>query len=128
LTRFLPLAALSLVVLTGAGAISSGGVPDEPRELGGAYPASARPNGTVRTFDVTAAPAEVTFADGRRLHVWAYNGTVPGPTLRVRLGDTVRVRFTNHLPQPTTVHCHGVRVPNAMDGVPGVTQPAIEPG
>jgi FtsP/CotA-like multicopper oxidase with cupredoxin domain len=126
--RLLPLAALALVVLAGAGGLSAGGSLGEPRELGGAYPARARPNGTVRTFEVTAAPTEVTFADGRRLHVWAYNGTVPGPTLRVRLGETVRVRFTNHLPQPTTIHWHGVRVPNAMDGVPGVTQPAIQPG
>jgi FtsP/CotA-like multicopper oxidase with cupredoxin domain len=70
----------------------------------------------------------VTFSDGRRLQTWAYDGRVPGPILRVRLGETVRVRFTNRLPQATTIHWHGVRVPNAMDGVPGVTQPAIEPG
>ncbi|HEY2387354.1 MAG TPA: multicopper oxidase family protein [Candidatus Binatia bacterium] len=125
--RLLPPAALGLVVLAGVTALSAGGAPDA-RDLAGAYSVRARPNGTVRAFDVTAAPADVTFPDGRRLHVWAYNGTVPGPTLRVRLGDTVRVRFTNHLPQPTTIHWHGVRVPNAMDGVPGVTQPAIQPG
>jgi FtsP/CotA-like multicopper oxidase with cupredoxin domain len=53
---------------------------------------------------------------------------VPGPTFRIRLGETVRVAFTNHLPQPTTIHWHGVRVPNAMDGVPGVTQPPVAPG
>jgi FtsP/CotA-like multicopper oxidase with cupredoxin domain len=52
---------------------------------------------------------------------------VPGPTLRVRLGDCVQVKFTNRLPQPTTIHWHGVRVPNGMDGVPHVTQPPIEP-
>lgn len=56
------------------------------------------------------------------------NGQVPGPTLRVRLGDTVRVRFTNRLPQETTIHWHGVRVPNAMDGVPHATQPPVQPG
>ena len=55
--------------------------------------------------------------------LWAYNGRVPGPELRIRLGDTLRVRFTNKLSQPTTIHWHGVRVPNAMDGVPSVTQP-----
>ena len=53
---------------------------------------------------------------------------MPGPELRIRLGDTLRVRFTNRLPQPTTIHWHGVRVPNAMDGVPHVTQPPVEPG
>lgn len=60
--------------------------------------------------------------------VWAYNGQVPGPEIRVRLGETVRVRFTNHLPQATTIHWHGVRVPNDMDGVPTATRPPIEPG
>lgn len=124
--RLVRLAALGLV----AAAVASGGDARAPelREFHGAYPERARPNGVVRTFDITAAPAIVTFGDGRRLDTWAYEGQVPGPTLRVRLGDTVRVRFTNRLPQPTTIHWHGVRVPNAMDGVPNVTQPAIQPG
>src|SRR5207253_4788676 len=51
-----------------------------------------------------------------------------GPVLRVRLGDTVRATLVNDLPQPTTIHWHGVRLPNAMDGVPGVAQPPVEPG
>lgn len=84
--------------------------------------------GDVKEFEVVAAPTRLPLVDGREIDVWAYNGQVPGPTLRVRLGDTLRVRFTNRLPQSTTVHWHGVRVPNAMDGVPGVTQPPIEPG
>jgi FtsP/CotA-like multicopper oxidase with cupredoxin domain len=82
----------------------------------------------VREFELVAAPASVPLIDGRMMEVWAYNGRVPGPTLRVRLGETLRVRFTNRLPQATTIHWHGVRVPNAMDGVPGVTQPPVEPG
>ncbi|MBM4247337.1 MAG: CusA/CzcA family heavy metal efflux RND transporter [Deltaproteobacteria bacterium] len=84
--------------------------------------------GTVREVAITAAPATLPMIDGAPLEVWAYDGQVPGPTLRVRRGDTLRVRFTNRLPQPTTIHWHGVRVPNAMDGVPGVTQPPVEPG
>ncbi|HYE41654.1 MAG TPA: multicopper oxidase family protein [Ramlibacter sp.] len=60
--------------------------------------------------------------------VWAYNGTVPGPLLRLRQGDRLRVRVRNSLSEGTTVHWHGVRVPNAMDGVPVITQPTIEPG
>lgn len=100
----------------------------EVAEFAGSYPDRAAPNGTRRDFEVTAAPATVSLLDGRSFAVWAYNGQVPGPTLRVGLGDTVRVRFTNNLSQPTTIHWHGVRVPNAMDGVPGVTQPAIQPG
>ncbi len=60
--------------------------------------------------------------------MWAYNGTVPGPALRVSLGDTVRVSFRNDLDAATTIHWHGIRVPNDMDGVPDVNQPRIEPG
>jgi len=98
------------------------------REFEGAYPAEATPTGQLRRFTIDAAPALVPLLDGQPMAVWAYNGQVPGPTLRVRLGDTVRVHFTNHLSQPTTIHWHGVRLPNAMDGVPGVTQAAIMPG
>ena len=57
--------------------------------------------------------------------VWAYNGTVPGPELRFKQGERLRVEIQNSLPVGTTVHWHGLRVPNAMDGVPGVTQPPI---
>jgi FtsP/CotA-like multicopper oxidase with cupredoxin domain len=97
-------------------------------ELGRALPKRAHASGHVVEFDLVAAPAELSLVDGRRLRVWAYNGQVPGPTFKVRLGDTVRVRFTNRLPQETTVHWHGVRVPNGMDGVPNLTQPPIPPG
>jgi FtsP/CotA-like multicopper oxidase with cupredoxin domain len=98
------------------------------REFVGSYPAEAARNGVTRDFILTAAPAAVALFDGRPLNVWAYNGQVPGPVVRVRLGDTVRATLINRLPQPTTIHWHGVRVPNAMDGVPGVTQPPVEPG
>lgn len=97
-------------------------------EFEGAYPVEATPTGTVRTFDITAAPTEHALGDGRSLAVWAYNGTVPGPTLRIRLGETLRVRFSNALPHETTIHWHGVRLPNEMDGVPSLTQPAVAPG
>jgi FtsP/CotA-like multicopper oxidase with cupredoxin domain len=60
--------------------------------------------------------------------VWAYEGTVPGPELRVRQGEPVRITVSNKLGEDTTVHWHGVRLPNAMDGVPGLTQPPIRPG
>ncbi len=59
--------------------------------------------------------------------VWAYNGATPGPVLRVRQGERLRVEVENRLSEPTTVHWHGIRVPNAMDGVPHITQPPIEP-
>jgi FtsP/CotA-like multicopper oxidase with cupredoxin domain len=60
--------------------------------------------------------------------VWAYDGTVPGPELRVRRGQPVRITVVNNLPEDTTVHWHGIRLPNAMDGVPGLTQKPIRPG
>ncbi len=60
--------------------------------------------------------------------VWSFNDTVPGPLLRARQGDTLRVIVRNALPRATTVHWHGIRLPNAMDGVPHLTQPPIVPG
>jgi FtsP/CotA-like multicopper oxidase with cupredoxin domain len=117
---------LSVVVVASSSAAASG---DALRaELGSTIPKRARANGRVVEFDLVAAPTELRLVDGRALRVWAYNGQVPGPTFRVRLGDTVRVRFTNRLSQETTVHWHGVRVPNGMDGVPNLTQPPIAPG
>ena len=104
--------------------------PDElfERQLAEAYPSDAPDVTGTREFELRAAPATTPLFDGRLLDVWAYNGQVPGPILRVRLGEEVVVRLQNDLPQPTTIHWHGVRVPNAMDGVPGVTQDAIPPG
>lgn len=97
-------------------------------ELSRAYPASAPDVTGTRKFELRAAPSRVQQFDGRMLSVWAYNNQVPGPVLRVRLGEEVEVQLKNDLPQPTTIHWHGVRVPNAMDGVPGVTQEPIAPG
>ena len=122
------LAALLLGAAPGCGSSSERPPPDPLREFAGSYPEAATSDGEVRSFELTAAEAELPLIDGGTLKVWAYNGQVPGPTLRVRLGDTVRVRFTNRLPQETTIHWHGVRVPNAMDGVPHATQPPIRPG
>ncbi|NUQ76845.1 MAG: multicopper oxidase family protein [Polyangiaceae bacterium] len=98
------------------------------REFEGSYPKEVTPTGVVREFALAAAPAVLPLFDGQPMEVWAYNGQVPGPVIRVRQGDRLRVTFTNRLSQPTTVHWHGVRVPNAMDGVPNVTQPAVPPG
>lgn len=98
------------------------------QELARAYPASAPTASGSQTYALRAAPAQVQQFDGRILDVWAYNERVPGPVLRVRLGEELEVRLRNDLPQPTTIHWHGVRVPNAMDGVPGITQDPIPPG
>jgi FtsP/CotA-like multicopper oxidase with cupredoxin domain len=97
-------------------------------EFRGAYPIAAAKTGKVREYELVAEPTELPLVDGNALRVWAYNGQVPGPTLRVKLGETLRVRFTNKLPQETTIHWHGVRLPNAMDGVPYITQKPVQPG
>ena len=60
--------------------------------------------------------------------IWGYDGTVPGPLLRVKRGQEVKVRLVNDLSEPTVVHWHGLRLPNAMDGVPHLTQEPIAPG
>ena len=65
---------------------------------------------------------------GSSTPVWSYNGQIPGPVLKAREGTTLRVDVLNRLKEPTSIHWHGLRIDNAMDGVPGVTQPAIEPG
>jgi len=76
-------------------------------------------SGTLR-----AEPLTLDLA-GELVPTWGYNGVVPGPEIRLRQGDTVRVRLENRLPDPTTVHWHGLSLPNAMDGVPDVTQSAV---
>ena len=75
-----------------------------------------------------ARVAAVEVAPGLTVQAWTYDGGIPGPLIRVRVGDRLIVRFTNHLPQPTTVHWHGLRIPIQMDGVPGHSQPEVQPG
>ncbi len=98
------------------------------REFEGAYKKEIEKSGKVKFVKLVAAPSEVEIFDGYKTKVWAYNGQVPGPEIRLHLGDTLKIEFKNNLPQETTIHFHGVRVPNAMDGVPGVTQDPIKPG
>jgi len=92
------------------------------------YSETAKETGRVVEFDLLASQSEIELIDGIKTAVWNYNGQVPGPEIRILLGDRLKINFTNDLPQETTIHFHGVRVPNAMDGVPGVTQDPIKPG
>lgn len=75
-----------------------------------------------------AALSRVQVANGVTYDSWFYDGVFPAPEIRVREGDTLRVLLANDLPEPTTIHWHGIPLPNAMDGVPDVTQPAVAPG
>ncbi len=97
-------------------------------EFKGAYPEKILPTGELREFELVAKPGMWSIVPPYNTSVWTYNGTVPGPVIRIKLGDTLKLTLKNELSQATTVHWHGVRVPNAMDGVPGVTQPPIQPG
>jgi FtsP/CotA-like multicopper oxidase with cupredoxin domain len=74
--------------------------------------------GAMREFTLTAAATTWEIGPGQRVTAWAYNATVPGPELRVSAGDTIRVKLVNQLPEATTIHWHGIPVPNGMDGVP----------
>jgi CopA family copper-resistance protein len=78
-------------------------------------------------FDLAIEPYHVDFT-GRRVKAIAINGSLPGPTLKWREGDTVTVAVTNHLPTETSIHWHGIRVPASMDGVPGLSYAGIAPG
>ena len=95
-----------------------------------AVPAWAVSASPVRQFDLTAAPGDTHLidSDGAKTKVWSYNGRVPGPEIRVRQGERLRVAVGNDLAEETTVHWHGLRVPHAMDGVPHLTQKPIAPG
>jgi FtsP/CotA-like multicopper oxidase with cupredoxin domain len=86
------------------------------------------PDPRIVEIDLEARLAEVEYAPGRRIEAWTYDGRLPGPLIRVRVGDRLIVHFTNRLPKPTTVHWHGLRVPIQMDGVPGASQPEVETG
>lgn len=81
-----------------------------------------------RTIPLEAREITWELAPGRTVKAMAYNGRVPGPEIRVREGERVRVVLTNRLDEPTTIHWHGIDVPNAMDGVPGITQSPVPPG
>jgi FtsP/CotA-like multicopper oxidase with cupredoxin domain len=87
-----------------------------------------RINGDWKEFHLVAEPVERELAPGMTAHLWGYNGQSPGPTIETVEGDKVRVFVTNKLPEHTTVHWHGMLLPNGMDGVGGLTQPHIEPG
>lgn len=86
------------------------------------------PSGPVREVRLETRELEWELAPGKVVKAMAYNGRIPGPEIHVREGERVRVALKNGLREPTTIHWHGVDVPNSMDGVPGVTQKPVQPG
>jgi FtsP/CotA-like multicopper oxidase with cupredoxin domain len=103
-----------------------------------AFPAKTRGRGNqvlaprlvdgVKVFELTAKEIQWEVAPGQFVAAMAYNEQVPGPQIRVREGDRVRVVLTNELSESTAIHFHGLETPNAVDGVPFITQPPIKPG
>ncbi|MDC7703519.1 multicopper oxidase family protein [Vogesella indigofera] len=87
-----------------------------------------RMNNGVKEFHLVAEPVEREMAPGFTAQLWGYNGQSPGPTIEVVEGDRVRIFVTNKLPEHTSIHWHGQRLPNGMDGVSGLTQRSIKPG
>ena len=119
-----------LGVLTAAAALAAEHVQPVGWDAGMALTtvADLNPDPHVVEVNLVAREADVEIGRGERVHAWTYNGSLPGPVIRARVGDRLIVHFTNNLPMNTTVHWHGVRVPNAMDGVPEHTQPAVASG
>jgi manganese oxidase len=87
-----------------------------------------RMNNGVKEFHLVAEPVLREMAPGMTAHLWGYNGQSPGPTIEVVEGDRVRIFVTNKLPEHTSIHWHGQRLPNGMDGVTGLNQPGIPAG
>lgn len=84
-------------------------------------------NGT-KEFELTTSVIDWEIEPGKTVKAWTYNEQVPGPTISVDTGDRVRVVLHNELEESTSIHFHGVHTPNAMDGVPDITQPPVKPG
>jgi hypothetical protein len=108
-----------------------------PRDASAGYTPVVTPNGStlpwvmkdgVKEFHLTAQPVLREFAPGMSVMTWGYNGESPGPTIECVEGDRVRFLVTNELPEHTTIHWHGIFLPNGMDGVGGLNQPQIRPG
>lgn len=108
---------------TGTAALLGAGIPGVFSSL-----VRAEGNKSVREFHFSASATRVNLGAGPDFIAWTYNGQVPGPEIRVKEGEIIRVVLKNYLPEGTTIHWHGIPIVNAMDGVPGVTQQSVKPG
>ncbi len=108
--------------------VPTSGRPYQPVTTLNGWTLPFRMNGNVKEFHLVAEPVVREFAPGMRANLWGYNGQSPGPTIEAVEGDRVRIFVTNRLPEHTTVHWHGLLLPNGMDGVGGLTQPHIPAG
>ena len=107
------------LLLSGAGLALGASLPFRPAQAGATGDTRIKP---------LPSRAGLRGAGQPETDIWGYDGLAPGPVLRLRQGAPARIIVENQLSQDTTVHWHGIRLPNAMDGVPGLTQPPIKPG
>src|SRR5690349_6925309 len=114
--QMVAIAALAVAVVLGAVVI----VPVTPAE--------DNDQPTVREFTLTAMEIDWELQPGTKVRAWTYNGQMPGPEIRVREGDRVKIRLINKLPVGTTIHWHGLSVPPDQDGPAGLNQAPVEPG
>ncbi|MGW0700156.1 multicopper oxidase family protein [Streptomyces sp. NPDC002867] len=105
---------------------AGGSVPGDGKKVPPTWTPS--PEGKLRHRTFTATPATVEIGGGRTVRTSVYNGELPGEEVRITAGDMLELTLANHLPEPTTVHWHGIALRNDMDGVPDVTQPPIRAG
>jgi len=115
---------------TGLVGVAAGLLPGIPETLGhrGALANTANPESIPLELKPAKGRASFFGSDGPTTEVWCYNDRVPGPEIHISRGETFRALLKNNLPQDTTIHWHGLRIPFAMDGVPGLTQPPVRPG
>ncbi|MDX2055272.1 MAG: multicopper oxidase family protein [Polyangiaceae bacterium] len=120
------------IVLACSSPAPTNSIPHQPTgwsdELRMAEAIDEDPDPNVFETHLSAGITELEVIPGTKTPVWAYNGSLPGPLIHVKRGDKLRIHFQNLLPEPTTLHWHGIRLPNNMDGVPDTTQPAVLPG
>ncbi len=131
------LLASSAALVAGLASRRARGASEGSSAAGGRYRPVETPNGVTlpfkmvngaKEFHLVAEPVLRELASGMTINAWGYNGQTPGPTIEAVEGDRVRILVTNKLPEPTSVHWHGVILPNGMDGVAGLNQPHIQPG
>jgi multicopper oxidase len=116
------------LVLAGCGpAVRRSPIEATDEAVGGAEQRRRRSGTPVRDVAIIAAPLSLDLG-GLPATTWGYNGSVPGPEIRLKAGEVLRARFINNLPEPTTIHWHGIALRNDMDGVPDLTQPLVPPG
>ena len=121
-------AALAWAALTGGKAGGPGSTPDRASLEQLLAERRVSPTGQTRRFELTVKQTEWGLLPGVVTTAVTFNGTVPGPTIRVTEGDSVEIAVANALDEPTSIHWHGLHVPNDQDGVAGVTQPPIAAG